>query len=221
MNDGLFFRVNQQDIDRLRDQWLNLLNQFPPDENESRKLFDLIAKHYSEKSRFYHNLSHIKALLESSDGIESIENRAAVHLAIWFHDVIYKTRRSDNEEKSAEMAVTSLGKLFIPTNTINMVRDMILATKTHEADSLTEDAKIFLDLDLAILGTREEIYKAYSAAIRKEYSWVPGFLYKRGRKNILESFLNRESIYYTEEMTAKYTAQARRNIENELRELKA
>jgi predicted metal-dependent HD superfamily phosphohydrolase len=119
------------------------------------------------------------------------------------------------------MAVTSLGKLFIPTNTINMVRDMILATKTHEADSLTEDAKIFLDLDLAILGTREEIYKAYSAAIRKEYSWVPGFLYKRGRKNILESFLNRESIYYTEEMTAKYTAQARRNIENELRELKA
>lgn len=221
MSESRFFRINEQDIDHLRNHWHALINRYTRDENEIGKLFELVARHYSEKGRFYHNLSHIKALLESSDSIKSIEDRAAVDLAIWFHDVIYKTRKNDNEEKSAEMAAISLGKLSVPPGIINTVRDMIIATKTHGADTLTKDAKVFLDLDLSILGAREEIYKAYSDAIRKEYSWVPGFLYRRGRRNILESFLKRESIYYTEEMAARYDAQARRNIENELRELDA
>lgn len=219
MGESRFFKIKEQDIRRLREQWRALLGEYSSDEDEINRLFESVARHYSEKGRFYHNLSHIKALLESSDSIKSIRDLAAVRLAIWFHDVIYDTRKNDNEEQSAEMAAGFLDKLSVPTRTISAARDMILATKSHEADFLSQDAKVFLDLDLSILGASEEVYKAYSEAIRKEYAWVPGFLYRRGRKKILESFLRREAIFQTDEMAARLETQARHNIENELGEL--
>lgn len=219
MHNGRFFHIDENSIEQMKQQWHALLGHYTSDENELNKLFESMVRHYSEKGRYYHNLSHIKALLESSDSISDIENRAAVRLAIWFHDVIYETAKSDNEEKSAEMAVSALSKFSAPANIIEAVRDMILATKTHAADSLTKDAKIFLDLDLLILGTREEIYKAYSEAIRKEYSWVADPLYRNGRRKILESFLARKSIYFTEDLATRYDMQARHNIESELRDI--
>jgi predicted metal-dependent HD superfamily phosphohydrolase len=79
--------------------------------------------------------------------------------------------------------------------------------------------KAFLDLDTSILGAPEEIYREYSRAIRKEYSWVPDALYREGRMKVLNDFLGRELIYQTEEISAKYEAQARHNIAEEIRSL--
>ncbi|HEV2666536.1 MAG TPA: hypothetical protein VG324_16580, partial [Blastocatellia bacterium] len=98
-------------------------------------------------------------------------------------------------------------------------QEMILATKHHRADDLSWDVKVFLDLDTSILGAPEDIYKEYSRAIRKEYSWVPGFLYRKGRMKVLNDFLGRERIYQTEEIRAKYETQARHNIAEEIRTL--
>lgn len=67
---------------------------------------------------------------------------------------------------------------------------MILATKKHELLNDSADLKLFLDFDLSILGTSAEVYQRYSQAIRKEYSWGPYFLYRKGRKKILENFLS-------------------------------
>ena len=66
---------------------------------------------HSERHRKYHNLSHVYALLNDADIYEKeIRDFNAVCFAIWFHDVIYQTRRNDNEEKSAEFALNILKK---------------------------------------------------------------------------------------------------------------
>ncbi|MGH9937527.1 MAG: HD domain-containing protein, partial [Blastocatellia bacterium] len=81
------------------------------------------------------------------------------------------------------------------------------------------DMKAFLDLDTSILGAPEEIYREYGRAIRKEYSWVPRPMYRRGRRKVLNGFLEREHIYHTEEIRAAYELQARLNIAAEIRSL--
>jgi len=151
--------------------------------------------------------------------MDKIQDRYAVYFAVWFHDVIYDTKRSDNEEKSAEFAAEALAGLGVPDQTIEIVQEMILATKSHSGVNLSWDMKAFLDLDTSILGAPEDIYKEYSHAIRREYSWVPESLYRRGRMKVLNDFLERERIYYTEEIRARYERQARLNIAEEVKAL--
>lgn len=126
---------------------------------------------------------------------------------------------SKNEIKSAELAVEKLSALNVPKITVEKVEAMILATRNHKSDGLDEDGKLFLDLDLSILGAEAEVYKHYSAAIRREYSFVPWFLYRHSRRKILESFLEREFLYFTAEMRGKYETAARANVANEIKEL--
>jgi predicted metal-dependent HD superfamily phosphohydrolase len=214
------FQLAHHDPDSLHAQWVSLASRYASAPSVIESLFNSIVEHYSEKNRAYHNLSHIQSLLSLSEALsDKIQNQDALYFAIWFHDVIYDTKRSDNEEKSAEFAVEALASLGIPEQTTALAREMILATKHHRADDLSWDIKAFLDLDTSILGAPEEIYNEYSSAIRREYSWVPDFLYRKGRVKILNDFLGRGRIYYTEEIGTRYELQARRNIAEEIRTL--
>ena len=96
---------------------------------------------------------------------------------------------------------------------------MILATQKHDALGLNRDGKLFLDLDLGILGEEEEIYKKYSKAIRAEYSFAPESLYREKRRIILQSFLQRKYLYFTGEGRELFEERARFNIANEIKEL--
>jgi predicted metal-dependent HD superfamily phosphohydrolase len=86
-------------------------------------------------------------------------------------------------------------------------------------EEIEEDGPWFLDFDLAILGSRPEIYRTYSQAIRREYRWVPKLLYRRGRRQVLESFLQRELLFFTEAMRTRLEDQARANLAEELASL--
>src|SRR5262245_42579453 len=214
------FQLAHHDSDYLRAQWVSLASRHTSNLSLIESLFNSIVDHYYECERVYHNLSHIQPLFSLSESLLSMfQNPDAVYFAIWFHDVIYDTKRSDNEEKSAEFASEALASLGVPEQTIAITREMILATKHHRGADLSWDMKAFLDLDTSILGAPEEIYKEYSRAIRKEYSWVPDVLYREGRMKVLNDFLGRERIYHTEEFGAKYEAQARHNIAQEIRAL--
>lgn len=215
-----YFQLGRHDLDFLHAQWVGLTSQYAPNSALIESLFNSIVEHYSAKNRAYHKLSHIQSLLSLSESLQDkIQDRGAFYFAIWFHDVIYDTKRSDNEEKSAEFAVEALSGLGVPELTIAVTREMILATKHHRGADLSWDMKAFLDLDTSILGAPEEIYKEYSRAIRKEYSWVPGFLYRKGRMKVLNDFLERERIFQTDEIRARYETQARQNIAEEIRAL--
>lgn len=175
---------------------------------------------YSEPSRHYHNLRHIHALLAwAAEYRAQLQDYTAVRFAIWYHDAVYVTKKNDNEERSAALAARELNRLNVATVTSAAVEAMILATKTHQAGELGDDARWFLDFDLAILGSAPETYRTYCAAIRREYQWVPGLLFRRKRRQVLESFLQRKRLFFTDEMQARLEAQARRNLQDELTQL--
>ncbi|MFT4714610.1 MAG: putative metal-dependent HD superfamily phosphohydrolase, partial [Candidatus Azotimanducaceae bacterium] len=78
---------------------------------------------------------------------------------------------------------------------------------------------LLLDVDLGILGTPSDIFERYDAQIRQEYEWIPLPDYKRGRAEILKSFLNRDAIFTTEYFQANYEARARSNLKRKIEEL--
>jgi len=82
--------------------------------------------------------------------------------------------------------------------------------------SLTE---LLLDFDLAILGTSKVEYDIYAEQIRREYSHYTEEEYCRGRIAVLQRFLKRERLYFTDQYYEKYEATARRNIRGEINSL--
>lgn len=167
---------------------------------------------YSQKNRYYHNWSHIEAMLDSWKQYKThLENPLEVLLAIYYHDVIYVSTRKDNEQRSAEQAVKELGASVINTK---ILYDLILCTKDHQAS--TTDQQWLIDFDLKILGSEWEIYEWYYKQIRKEYRMYPNFMYKPGRKKALLHFLEHKQIYQTETFRSLYETKARTNIQKEI-----
>jgi len=78
------------------------------------------------------------------------------------------------------------------------------------------NTNILLDLDLSILGKDPQYYLEYAAAVRKEYSIYPDFMYRRGRKKVLKKMLEQECIFKTDLFKEKYESQARKNLQSEL-----
>lgn len=175
--------------------------------------------HYESSPRTYHNFGHIKQCLKEFDEAKSLPKEPdAVEMAIWFHDFHYDTHRKDNEERSAETAKEIIKAASLPDEFGKHVADLILATK-HDIPPKDFDAQILVDIDLASLGYPEKVFNQNTAEIRKEYGWVPEKIFKTERSKILESFLKRETIYYTQFFYDKYEAQARKNITRAITQL--
>jgi predicted metal-dependent HD superfamily phosphohydrolase len=172
---------------------------------------------YTAPDRHYHDLRHIEALLGLADACAgAITDRDAVEAAIWFHDAIYDTRRSDNEERSAALATARLAGTA-DEGRIAGVAAMIRATAGHAMPDLADaasgrDCALFLDMDLAILGSPAAEFDAYEAAVRREYDWVSEPQWQHGRRAVLAQFLARPTIYATARFRASHEAAARRNL---------
>jgi predicted metal-dependent HD superfamily phosphohydrolase len=172
---------------------------------------------YTAPDRHYHDLHHIEALLRLADTCAvAITDRDAVEAAIWFHDAIYDTRRCDNEERSAALAMARLAG-STEQGRIARIAAMIRATAGHAmpdfADAAAEhDCALFLDMDLAILGSPASDFEVYETAVRREYDWVTEPQWKIGRRAVLAQFLARPAIYATDRFRATHEAAARRNL---------
>lgn len=167
---------------------------------------------YSEKHRHYHTCEHINACLSHLVKVhQSADHPEEVELALWFHDAVYIPRKSDNELKSAEWAQAFLMENQAKEDVIGRIVNLIMATR-HNAPATTSDEALLLDIDLSILGAEPEVYNQFESAIRKEYKWVPWFLYRKKRKEILAGFLGKERIYNTDYFFEKLESQARSNL---------
>jgi predicted metal-dependent HD superfamily phosphohydrolase len=98
-----------------------------------------------------------------------------------------------------------------------MIKNLIISTKSQKV-ILNEnlDNSYLLDIDLSILGSDWSSYQKYILNIRKEYAVYPNFIYKKGRKKVLQNFLDRETLYFTESFQSKFETQARQNILKEI-----
>lgn len=190
-----------------RQRWHDHLRSWDVGMTQAEQKFDEICRAHDGPGRFYHTLDHVLAVLDTVESLAShATNLNAVKLAAWLHDVIYDSKASDNEERSAEYAERSCQELSIPEG--QRVAALIRKTKTHEAGD-DVDAQVLLDADLAILGASESEYQAYAENIRREYAWVPEPEYRKGRRQVLERFLARPRIFH---LLSHLEAPARRNM---------
>jgi predicted metal-dependent HD superfamily phosphohydrolase len=196
------------------ERWHDLMRNWSVDPIQADQKVDEFCTAYSGPGRFYHTLDHVLAVLGTVESLASHANNLnAVKLAAWLHDVIYDSKASDNEERSAEYALRLCEELVIPEG--QRVAALIRKTKTHDAGD-DADAQVLLDADLAILGASEIDYQAYAVSIRREYAWVPEPEYRKGRRQVLERFLTRPRIFH---FLSHLEEPARRNLVAEIARL--
>lgn len=182
--------------------------------NEIQQNWADLEKAYSKKSRYYHNLTHLKEMIASFEKYrDKLQNPNEILFSIFYHDFVYSASKKDNELKSAEYALA-----ILPENSnLNrqLVFDAICATQQHQQNAI-EDINWLIDFDLKILAKDWDDYKIYFEQIRKEYHIYPDFLYKPGRAKALKHFLQNEFIFQTDEFRNLYEEKARANIEKEI-----
>jgi predicted metal-dependent HD superfamily phosphohydrolase len=194
----------------LRDRWLTLCRAcgLPGGEEAWIRL----DAGYSETTRHYHNWAHIADCLRRfNEWHEEVADPTVVELAFWFHDVVYDSRRSDNEEQSAVLAESFLKGRASTAKVAAMIR-----ATTHRELPGDLDTALLCDIDLSILAADAGRYEAYAKAIRKEYDWVSGPDYRAGRSKVLQQFLARPLLYATERCRQQWEKTARRNLQREL-----
>jgi predicted metal-dependent HD superfamily phosphohydrolase len=197
------------------DRWNNLMNNFAADGQVKARIGQNLVEQYQSQGRYYHNLGHISAMLDLLAQYKAqIADEPTLALAIWFHDAVYQPLRSDNEEKSAELARAELPLLNVPKSQVVKVEQFILATKRHELLIPDADLAYFLDFDLAILGSSQADYQQYVQQIRQEYHWYPDLVYRPGRRKVLESFLGRAKLFHR--LGDQYEMVARQNLAREI-----
>ncbi|MCP4161859.1 MAG: hypothetical protein GY760_17435 [Deltaproteobacteria bacterium] len=200
-------------IDIIR--WNTLLKRLC--NKKSDEIYNNLIIKYSEKHRKYHNLNHIEYCLSHFDRVKHLlENEDLVEIAIWYHDIIYETSSKTNEEDSAILARDELTGLGLNKDFVDSVYDMIIATK-HDVVVSDKDTKYLIDIDLAILGADKEVFLEYEKDIRKEYKWVPFFMYKKKRFEVLSGFLDQKFIYNTDYFREKFELKARANLNSSLK----
>lgn len=198
----------------LKQKFSGVLASIGFDENEIKQNWLDLETTYSTKSRHYHNLIHIKDMVECFEiYLDKLQFPNEVLFSIFYHDYVYKSSKKDNELKSAEYAVKTLPKETDLNS--QLVFDMICATQQHQHNEI-EDINWLIDFDLKVLARDWDDYKIYFEQIRKEYRIYPDFLYKPGRAKALKHFLDNEFIFQTEEFRKLYEEKARVNIKKEI-----
>lgn len=176
-------------------------------------LCEKLMRQYTEPHRAYHNLEHIGDCLKKLDrACVFVRDSRAVEIALWFHDAIYDTQTTDNEEKSAQLFEQNARRSGLPEAFISKVMRMIQATK-HIDKPNDQDEEILVDIDLSILGESDTIFARFENNIRTEYQQFSDREYRFGRKEFLKSFLKRPRIYGTDHFYGLYEQKARKNIE--------
>lgn len=200
----------------LKETFIRLLTNYTDNKGPTNSLWTEIEKNHTNKNRHYHTLQHLDNLLAQLTEVkDKIQNWEAILFTLYYHDIVYNSLKSDNEEKSAELAEKRMKQISVPIDIIELCKQQILATKSH-IKSTNNDTNYFTDADLSILGQSWETYSLYYKNVRKEYSIYPDFIYNLGRKKVLNHFLSMDKIFKTDFFYNKFEVQAKKNIQKEL-----
>jgi predicted metal-dependent HD superfamily phosphohydrolase len=193
--------------------WKGLGVEAPADGD---RVYEELMAGYSAPDRYYHTLRHLdECFARLAESRHLAEHAHEIELALWFHDGIYDVRKQDNEERSASWAEEMSLRAGLSPQVAARIRDLILVTK-HDALPESPDSRLLVDIDLAILGAPVERFDEYERQVRQEYAWVPDFLFRGKRREILEAFLARPRIFNTDYFRSRYEAQARANLERSI-----
>lgn len=181
-----------------------------------------LATLYGEPHRAYHNATHVDEVLawfdvviDEGPGWQVPED---VFQAIVFHDAVYDPTATGgaNEAASARLAAEL-------AQASPRVQQLILWTAQHGRIApphrraapgivVDDEAALFLDCDLAILGAEPAAFDAYDAAIAKEYAHVPPAAFAVGRAQFLSALMARPYLYLSPFFHDRLELRARANL---------
>jgi uncharacterized protein len=123
------------------------------------------------KEIVYHNIEHTKEVVDTANdigkhsGLPESEMEILL-IAAWFHDIGITGNYNNHEEKSASIAKDFLQKNNYPSEKIEKVINLILATRLpQEPKNLIE--KVICDADISHIGKKE--FNTRSQLLRKEW----------------------------------------------------
>ena len=93
--------------------------------------------------------------------------------------------------------------------------ELILLTARHgrlAPGDVDDEAALFLDCDMAILGAAPPAFDAYDAAVAVEYRAVPPEAYHTGRCAFLAGLLAQPRIFLSDRFHARLDDDARANL---------
>lgn len=204
---------------KLQQTFFELLDRHQASNKQKEDYWQQVDSAYNEAARHYHTFDHLSHIYEELLVVRHlITDWDSILFATFYHDVVYDTGSVLNEDDSAGVAEHVMLSIGNDEKQILLVRDHILATKTHNLSQHT-DTLFFIDADLSILGANEISYDLYARQIRKEYVRYPDDLYYTGRKRVLLHFLAMHRIFKTDAFYQKYEIAARHNLSRELKVL--
>jgi pantetheine-phosphate adenylyltransferase len=142
---------------------------------------------YGGAERHYHNLDHlVHGMCEirawAANTQASRHDADIVKKAFWFHDALYERDEAalfSNEEASAQLWLGS----GLDMGDGAEVAALIRATDHFQGPAIEHRLKdVMLGIDLAILGQNDEVYEAYTRAIRQEYAHVEEAHFREQRR---------------------------------------
>jgi len=196
---------------------------------------------YSGPGRYYHTIQHVldcitnlnEFVMYSKDVTITVREQAILKAALWFHDCVYDIMAPSafNEKASADIAEEYILKRTVERHAVRdvvrsskLVKELILVSTHHSYDEIVErDSKLFYlmnDLDLLILGSDQTTYSLYAENIFNECQGrVSKEVFNSNRKRVLEFFLQRPKIYFTDYFADRYESIARKNMVSEIQTL--
>lgn len=194
--------------------------------HEHRIVRDNIEAAYSQPPRHYHTVKHLNEMLEHMSR-HVVLNKQAFLAALLFHDVVYEPHRSapgyvglSNEQESALLCKQILHIGGVDEATMARAKELILMTETHKAPDDDEEALLFMDIDMAIVGAPERRYREYAGQNAREYlsAFTPE-QYLMGRTAFLTRVQESKTPVFKTKHFASREKQADENIAWELKHL--
>lgn len=195
--------------------WMRFATELELGSEQQQSIYHRLFSAYTEPQRTYHTIQHIVECLDLLHLIQhELDDAIAVEIAIWFHDVIYQPKSSDNELQSAELMKLICVDILNDAQ-LQKVYGWIIATQFHQqAEEI--DLQYLLDIDLAILGSSKERFAEYEQQIRFEYSWVDSDLYQVKRRAVLQHFAEMQPLYQTDYFQQHLEYKAKLNLSSVL-----
>jgi predicted metal-dependent HD superfamily phosphohydrolase len=218
---------------RVEPDWDQLVGCLPAQlqaEFRADSLRQLITSCYTRPGRHYHTLAHLahcmselSALLALPAVAEHLTAPRELAVALLFHDAVYDPLGEDSEEHSASLC-SDAAPLFFPGLALSVVTRLIRLTSLHGRLpgrlTLSQQDRLFLDIDMSVLGAPAELYAAYREGVRREYEPLLGAVrYDLGRRAFLARLLESPQIYLSAHYLATREAEARANLREELEAL--
>ena len=167
----------------------------------------LIADYNDSSNIHYHNWRHIEECIEQFVRVKKhIQNPDVVEMAIYFHDIVYRPQRADNEELSANFFLNSAMQYY-DIEFKQRVSNMIRATKwmgKNTPVAWDNDLEIFHDIDFSIFAATWDRFVEYDDGITKEYSpYAEAKIFKDGRGQFFDGLKRVFKTPYFDEAKAQ------------------